>query len=76
MVCLAALISGARSRANGLMSPEYPQNLDRRRATAAGVDMSASSRYRLQPNEGRDVRGPLGLVTGSLNRDHPQGEQR
>ena len=37
------------------MSPEYPQTLDWRRVTAAGIDMSASSRYRLQPNEDRDV---------------------
>ena len=42
-------------KANGLMNPQYPQTLDWRRATAAGVDMSASSRYRLRPNEGRDV---------------------
>jgi len=41
--------------ANGLMHPLYPHTPDWRRAEEAGVDMSASSRYRLQPNEGRDV---------------------
>lgn len=42
-------------KANGLMNPQWPETLDWRRATAAGIDMSTSSRYRLQPNEGRDV---------------------
>jgi len=34
--------------ANGLMNPLYAQILDWRRAEAAGIDMSSSSRYRLR----------------------------
>ena len=41
--------------ANGLMHPLYAHTLDWRRAAAAGIDTSSSSRYRLRPNEGRDV---------------------
>jgi hypothetical protein len=41
--------------ANGLMNPRYPQTLDYRRAAEAGIDMSASSRYRLAPNGGRNL---------------------
>ena len=42
-------------RANGLMHPLYAHTLDWRRAAAAGIDTSSSSRYRLQHNEDRDV---------------------
>ncbi len=41
--------------ANGLMHPQYPHTLDYRRAAESGIDMSASSRYRLAPNDGRNL---------------------
>ncbi|EYR63270.1 hypothetical protein N866_01785 [Actinotalea ferrariae CF5-4] len=34
-------------QANGLMSDQWPDRIDQRRARAAGVDLSGSARYRL-----------------------------
>lgn len=41
-------VRDAWCRANGLMHPQWVDNIDNRQARRVGVDMSSSSRYRLR----------------------------